>query len=1157
MLGHLGSLSVLVLLRLPAAPPAVEVSAAEFFEKEVRPLLVENCGKCHGDTKPKGGLRLTSRAALLDGGNNGPAVVSGQPDDSLLIRAVRYHDSPRMPPQGKLTERQIETLTRWVAMGIPWPSDSPARGEVRIAEAQRHFWSFQPVRAVQPPAVRNEAWPRSPIDRFILARLEAEQLSPSPPADKRTLLRRVTFDLTGLPPTPEEIDAFLADDSPDAFARVVDQLLASPRYGERWGRHWLDVVRYADARDLIQLPIESDFREAWRYRDWVVAAFNRDIPYTAFLTRQIAGDLLQPRDPGHIDPDALVATGLLALADFVPGDTDKEMMIADYVNDQIDVVGRAFLGLTLACARCHDHKFDPISTRDYYALAGIFFSTRLVPAATEGNTPLVRVPLLAPAEISRLEAQRAADAQRLAQLERLLAGAGDREYLAHLRRQIQAQTARHLVAAGEYKHQTSSGARVSLAAFARERNLDPGLLAGWLDYLGRDLAQLPPEQRLAILARQMRDAAAGQLERAALERAARDLEQALAEVAARRVAVAARHPEQQALAEAEVLRFRADDPRLSVDTEGRVRLLPDRSGLPADAAPPPKTLGPQKITAKVRDHARPVLRFSGSEVLEARRIAPPAGSLFVVFRNAATARPGQRLLGWEDSDVGRHGLGLMTDAAGHLHAIVRDNGKIGDVSAPSRGADFEMVSLTWGPRGVAVYRDGKPAGTNGAIQALSSDPAIQALRIGGPGSGGSPRFQGDLAELRVYDRPLNDAERLQVEAELLSAWFKPTASGATPPDPLAELYDELISPRGPFWPRTADRTALLPAEARARLVAQRQERDTLKNRPAFQLPQAVVVQDGGPKGTRHEGFRDTRVCIRGDPRKLGPTVPRGFPQVLAGSRPKPITQGSGRLQLAAWLARPDHPLTARVLVNRVWQQHFGEGIVRTANNFGERGERPTHPELLDYLAARFVESGWSIKALHRLILLSAVYQEDSRPSALTLAKDPENRLFGRMNRRRLEAEAIRDSLLAVAGRLDPKPGGPAFADLAVPRRTLYLMSVRTGDKTSGFAGLFDRPDPGAIVEKRGVSTVAPQALFLLNDPFPAAQAQALAARVAREAPQSAAARIARLYALLFCRPPTRTEVEVGLKLLAPAEGIETWERYCHLLLCTNEFLYVD
>jgi hypothetical protein len=387
-------------------------------------------------------------------------------------------------------------------------------------------------------------------------------------------------------------------------------------------------------------------------------------------------------------------------------------------------------------------------------------------------------------------------------------------------------------------------------------------------------------------------------------------------------------------------------------------------------------------------------------------------------------------------------------------------------------------------------------------------------------------------------------------------------------DDLGGLYEDLVSPRGPFLGKTADRTRFLPAAVQTRLTKQHAELLGLKNLRPPTFPQAVAVQDGGPKGTRFEGFRDAPVFIRGDPKNRGQLVPRRFPVILAGDRQTPLTSGSGRLQLARWLSRPNHPLTARVMVNRIWQHHFGEGLVRTPSNFGERGDRPTHPELLDYLAGRFVQAGWSIKALHRLIMLSAAYQQSSRASRTALTSDPDNRLFGRMNRRRLEAEAIRDSLLAVSGRLNRQPGGPAFQELAVPRRTLYLMSVRTGSNTSGFAALFDRADPGAIVDRRSVSTVAPQALFFLNDPFVTAQAAALAARIRREAAEGREATVRRLYEVVFGREPSRAELAIGLKLLEPAApaarysapgtlNVNPLERYCHMLLCTNEFLFVD
>ncbi|MDB5310187.1 MAG: hypothetical protein JWO38_4389 [Gemmataceae bacterium] len=1128
----------LVLSRLPAQP-APPNAGDEFFEKDVRPLLVEKCAKCHGDVKPRGGLRLTSRAEVLTGGDNGPAVVPGKADESLLLKAVRYQGEPRMPPQGKLTDRQIEVFERWVKQGAPWPGakDAPAAkdGPFTITDQHRRFWAFEPIKAGPLPAVRDTPWPRSAPDHFILAKLEANGLAPAAPADKRTLLRGATVDLIGLPPTPAEIEAFLADGSPQAFARVVDRLLASPLYGERWGRHWLDVVRYADARDLLQLPPESDFREAWRYRDWVVESFNRDLPYTDFIRYQVAGDLLPPSQPSGINTNGLAATGLLAIADFVPGDVDKNQMIADYVNDQVDVVSRSFLGLSVACARCHDHKFDPISTEDYYALAGIFFSTRIIPGPVPGNTPLVRVPLIPPAEIAQLKAQAAADARRRAELEQTVSQGIDREYRAYLTGILTGQSARHLVAACECRNS-------SPAAVAKRHGLHEGLLAEWVAFLDGIEKQPPPDCPPTL-----RDIAAGKLSGPALLKAAGALQESFA--------ARARLPEKQTA----LHHFRADDPRLVTDAGGKVTRWPNRGDLSGDAVPPIPKDAPVRTTAKIGDHTNAVLRFDGKSLLTVGGSVPPIGSLFIVYQPGTTARPGERLLGWEDADAGQHGLGLMTDPNGRLHAILRQNGKSGDIVDRSSPKGFETVCLSWGPGGTTMRRNGvETAGPKG-IDGLSADPKITALKIGGPGSGGSPRFTGDIAEMRVYDRQLDEAERSQVEAELRETWVRPDDPKKPPRDPLAELYDELRSGRGPFWATPDERTKRLAPEVRSKLAVLDAELKALRSKPAVkvEIPQAVVAQDGGPKGTRHEGFKDSPVFIRGDHKRLGKTVPRGFPKVLTGNHEVKIAEGSGRLQLADWLTRPDNPLPARVMVNRIWQHHFGEGLVRTPNDFGERGERPTHPELLDYLAAKFVESGWSVKAMHRLIMLSAAYQQGSRGSAAALARDPDNRLLGHMNRRRLDAEAIRDGLLSVSGRLDAARGGPAFTDLNVPRRTLYLMSARTGANTSDFGRLFNRADPSLIVARRDQSVVAPQALFFLNDPFVGGSAKALAARVVREAPANVEDQIRHLYLLTLGRPPTKAEIELGKELLVPAPGPDPWERYCHLILCTNEFLYVE
>ena len=850
----------------------------EFFEKSIRPLLVAKCWPCHGDLpKIKGGLRLTSRANILQGGESGPAAVSGDPAGSLLVQAVRYDQELKMPPKGKLADREIELLSRWVAMKLPWPetrsatTKSAGESPPRNPESKSRFWSFRPIRAGAVPAVRDNVQTQSPIDRFLQAELEKSGLSPAEPADRRTLIRRATFDLVGLPPTPEEIDAFLADTSPQAFARVVDRLLASPHYGERWGRHWLDVVRFADARDLIQLPVDSDFRESWRFRDWVVAAFNRDMPYLDFIRYQIAGDLLPAPESVGINKDGLVATGMLAIADFVPGDVDKDQMIADYVNDQIDVVSKAFLGVSVACARCHDHKFDPISIEDYYALAGIFFSTRLIPGPVAGNTPLVRVPLLSPAELKAIEAQDSAAKRRRADLEQRLPDAADHAYVAFLRDLINKKIAAYLISASEYRWITAGGSKATLAALAGQRSLNEKLLAGFVDYLGRIAAQ-PSIERHKLL----RDAAAGTVWGSRLEERAANLERELATVAARRSKSVASAPGDLSLEHACLIRLRADDSHMLADQGGRVMVWPNRGRLPEAARPPSLARGPVKTTATINGYDRPVLKFDGESLLAFPRQVPPTGSLVVIYRMDSRARSTQRLVGWEDSDTGKHGLGLMLENGGKLHAILRNDGRPGDLVDSRTVAGFELVCLTWGRQGVTLHRNGASAGAGKGIEAVSSDQAIKALRLGGPGSGGASRFQGELAELRVYDRQLTESERGLVEQELRGAWLDLGGPRRNSIDALDELYDELLSARGPFWLSESERMAMLTIDERSRLEGMTRELDSLKKMLPREIPRAVVVQDGGPKGTRHEGFNDAHVFLRGNSKRLGKVVPRGY-----------------------------------------------------------------------------------------------------------------------------------------------------------------------------------------------------------------------------------------------------------------------------------------
>jgi len=1019
--------------------------------------------------------------------------------------------------------------------------------DLTAADADGQLWSFRPVRVTTPPDVKESTWPQTPIDNFILSQLEERGLPHVSLADRRTLLRRITFDLIGLPPDPQDIEAFLNDESPDAFDRVVDRLLGSPQYGERWGRHWLDVVRYADARDLIQLPAESDFREAWRYRDWVVAAMNRDLPYDQFIRLQIAGDLFQPANNDQIDADALIATGLLAIADFVPGDVDKEQMIADYVNDQIDVVGRAFLGLTLACARCHDHKFDPVSIEDYYSLAGIFFSTRLVPGPVKGNTPLVRVPLISQSAIAAIEAGQVRDKLRIAQLTRDIATRGERDYRHYLEQRVQTDSQKYAYHAWQYTHPLDGQARAAIAQYAQRHQLDSTILQRWVAYFD----EAKPHAAFVALRQ------ANSLDRA--DEVSRQLAENLTAVAPSRLRSDADSID--AFEQVAWLSLRADDRRLAIAESQHVTEWPNRGVALENAIPVADVAGPRLAKVSIGQSDRTVLRFSGNELLQVPVTVPAAGSLFVVFRPDPNAGGGQRLIGWEDSAVGQHGLGIMIDGAAAAHLVLRRNGASGDVVTPATAAlpsmsGFQIICITWGSEGVTVYRNGQLAGSNKGIDSVSSDPMITALRIGGPGSGGSTRFHGDLAELQIYRTPLDSATRIRVEAQLIERWSA-AGQGESSFDPIRDLYEELTAAQSPFRLDPAARVDVLSSDLKQQLASLRDELDGLQKKPAPEIPTAVVVQDGGPTDTPHAGYHDAHVYLRGNHLKPGDLVSRGFPKSIAGREPPVIREGSGRKELAAWLTNPQHPLTARVMVNRIWQHHFGVGLVPTSNNFGVMGDSPSHPELLDDLAARFVSSGWSIKRMHRLIVSSSVFQQSSASNETALAKDPENRRLWRIGRRRLQAEAIRDSLFNVADMLDTTQGGPGFQPVTTPRRSLYQMAIRTGAKSAEFAPLFDAPDCSGIVERRSESIVAPQALFLLNDPLMTDLARSLGERVIRETPSGELPdRINRLYLVSLGRLPTTAEVDIGRQLVQSTQP-DTWTGYCRLILCTNEFLFVD
>jgi len=1022
----------LALSLIAAFPQDRAGDGEEFFEKSVRPLLEERCLRCHGEDRPKASLRLDSRAGVLAGGKHGPAAIEKRPDESLLVQAVRREGARKMPPSQPLAPEEVAALTRWVELGMPWPDAKPEHvgekgemgeksgtasagsGEMLVERdftaAERAFWSFQPIADPVPPPVVDVAWPTSDLDRFVLAELEARGLSPAPRADRRTLIRRATFDLTGLPPTPEEVAAFEADRSTDSFGRVIDRLLASPRYAERWARHWLDVVRYADsfdARSLVPGAERADAAEAWRYRDWVVDAFARDLPFSDFVQDQIAGDL-RAGDAVAFDARRIIATGALAIGNWGGGDSDKRKMLTDIADDQVDLVGRAFLGLTIGCARCHDHKFDPITNADYYGLAGVFFSTHILPdvgSPTEGS-PVLRIPLASPSELAE-RARRAAREQELAG--RVLAAVGGWPL---------AKVARDVAGNADLVARFGDGDTPSLLVNHGDATTPLGTLT------------LPPH-------------------------------------------AVSLHPSPQA----------------------GVAVAFDAKGL---------------LAASVRGRVADGDAHCGDGVEWTLERAGAGAS--VLLAKGAIDNGGAMALA--DSENGSALEKIVLAPGDELRFTILPRG--------GYECDTTVVELTV---------DELLAETPACVPPRTWDLAADLLADVAGGGPSNPVVARNGARWRFLDRRTGGASPAQLAA--LAAYAK------------AELEKE------------AGRVA-------PEVVVALEEFAALRASAPLPLIYANGAQEGGVPNSEHAGVHDVAIHGRGRYDRLGATVPRRFPRILAGDVQPPVGEGSGRRALAEWLADPTNPLPPRVWVNRLWQHHFGAGVVRTPGNFGRLGEPPSHPALLDWLARRFLEAGGSTKALHRLILASSTWQQTSTPAPATLAADPENRWLGRMPRARLDAEELRDALLAASGELDATSGGPATRDPLTKRRTLYVMTVRSD--RAGWRVLFDGADPTAIVDVRTQSTVAPQALWLMNDEFVLARAAALAERVRREGADDAA-RIARLFEWVFTRAPDAREREIAGGLLARARAaanvtgerveVDAWEELAHVLLCSNEFFFVD
>lgn len=1050
-------------LFLVAFPSLAQEDGAAFFEKNIRPLFVKQCLSCHSaESQPvMGGLRLDTREFTIKGGTRGPAVIPGKPADSLLLKAVQHSAGAlRMPPGPKMKDADAAVLAQWIQMGAPWGS-SPATTTAASPKAQ--FWAFVPPNEPTIPSVSDTKWVRSPIDAFLLAALEAKGLRPAKPADKRTLIRRATYDLTGLPPTPEEVQLFLADTSSDAFATVVDRLLRSPRYGERWGRHWLDVARYADSNGLDENLV---YKNAFRYRDYVIAAFNKDKPFDQFLQEQLAGDLLPPTGNEDVQYERWTATGFLSLGAKMLAEDDPVKMQMDIIDEQLDTTARAFMGLTVGCARCHDHKFDPIPTADYYSLAGIFKSSK-----TMENFKVVakwHEYVLAPKE----------DRDRLAAHEANLEGK---------RKEI----AKIVTAENE-----------KLAGIASNR-FGAYLLASAQLQRDRRVVVAPIESAPDAIVRDASSFTAGNVPRT-LEK---------------------------------------KKPNTPKDAKGPffaeyVVEVPAAGNYQIDI------LNEEKGSGTADLWVNGVWMRQGASPVQNRAASPDAGgwsylAIVPLKAGANTIRleHATRFPYFEKLLVGKHTLEQTP-----LNSV--QIARRYDVNPGYLTQLVEHLQRSNGATASVLY----------AWEVLDAETP--------PGEWVSPvakLFEGNLARTR---------ETVAARYETLLQQAAKEGKEATDPG-IKALHDFLKEKFGPFRAPANVRRYYLE-DVRGQLKTLEEELKSLEeSTPKF--PQAMGVTESATIG-------DIPIHIRGSHWTLGDKAPRGFLRIIGGDKPPAIgPTESGRLQLAQWLTHKDHPLTSRVMVNRVWRGHFGRGIVPSVDNFGRLGEKPSNQPLLDWLALRFIDNGWSVKSMHRLLMLSNAYQMSSDYNAKAAEADPENILLWRMPRRRLEAEAIRDGIMSVSGGLTPAAGGSLLpykdrdyvantarggkVDYDRPIRAVYIPVVRSSMYDVFQA--FDLPDPSTSNGDRESTVVAPQALFMMNSSVMLQHSRKMADSLLAQADKDDTARVREAYERALARPATPLEIDQASSFVSRMEQHwqgdrpKAWQSFCKALLASNEFIYLN
>jgi hypothetical protein len=1183
--------SFLVLFSLSVAPLSAQTDKQtptpdqlEFFEKQVRPLFVKHCYQCHSVTSKRleAKLLLDSREGHLSGGDSGPAVIPGDADGSILIDAVRF-ESYEMPPKGKLPDTEIATLVRWVNMGAPWPKEPPPaanvnRKEFNLKNRRSKFWVWQPIVNAAPPNVKNTNWPRNDVDRYILANLEKAGLTPARDTDRHALLRRLYFDLIGLPPTPEEIKTFIANKDANAVEQVVDRLLYSPHFGERWGRHWLDLVRYAESRGH---EFDNDTPNAFQYRDYVIRALNGDVPYDQFIREHIAGDLLpQPRlHPTANFNESVLGTGFWFLGEWVHSPVDIRKDEADRFDNMLDVMSKAFLGATVACARCHDHKFDAISTADYYSLSGFLQSSDYRQVRFESMEQNRRV------------------ANQLSEV--------DQKYQRQILGLLES---RGIKMPSHTNHVADESIVVDYASLPQNQYMQDGFIFGQsprregLPYFSSDQVTLnvathgaavsdfiwsglesitegtvqdrSSVARLPKSGRTLRSPTF-ELKHGVINCRVEGVGHIVACVDSHRLVAGPLHKQTivavragQRWATLNLTRYVGHRLHLefipAANQQMSVRMVTQGLDAKRLADLDQKLIAADKQFEEYAKEVDAILNVGAKIKYEERVFADfesgtyegwtATGQAFgKIPQTLKTIAPYQgRINGHGKFFVNSHNIRPGGD-------VVKGDGLTGTLTSSEFLIDFDTIEFLVG--------GGRHIGKTCVNLVIEGRVALSATGMNNNqmslNTWNVRQFAGKKAKIQVVDNHVSGWGNIGLDHVVFKTAIR---AEALKPEELSQKNQSKISSPA----QVAD------AAIQNLVRAWQKEREKLASQIIRKSRIAPAMLDGSGE--------DDRILIRGNSSKPGDLEPRHFLTAISGDAPLSIKSGSGRLELAEQINDPTNPLTSRVFVNRIWHHLMGRGIVPTVDDFGFLGQRPTHPQLLDHLATRFLAKRRSLKSMIKYIVLSRSYQMSSNTSPKAKKADPKNLLWHHCPPRRLQGEVIRDSLLTLSRRLDRTPfGSPVPIHLTAfmdgrgrpgnsgpldgnGRRSIYI-SVRR-NFLSPFMLTFDTPVPFSSMGRRNVSNVPAQALILLNDPLVVELSRKWGEFALKRVPptdsQSVALRIEWMYRSGFGRPPTKQESDVAVAFLASQaakrgvtlEDANLWGDFAHVLVNTKEFIFL-